>query len=114
MNAKELADVFAALGSELRLRIIELVAGHKEMCICELVDALDMSQANVSRHVRVLRSAGILQSRKMGVLVIHRVDPERIAHASSALGERIAELHHRSEGEDVEARLASRCQVEAS
>ncbi len=65
MNHRGLARVYAALSNEARLRMVELISAHNEMCVCELVDALGMSQANVSRHVGILRNAGVLQDRKI-------------------------------------------------
>ncbi len=103
------AKLYAALGNETRLRILDLVSAHREMCACELVDELGMSQANVSRHIAVLRDAGALTDRRLGTLVVLRVDADALGNAFRTLTEGIAANHARSASEDVEGRLAGRC-----
>jgi len=109
MDAKRLARVFSALSSDIRLRILDLVSAHKEMCICELVEQLRMSQANVSRHVSILRDAAVLLDRKIGTWVLVRVDEQAIEAALAELGGTIATNHGKSARENPEARLAERC-----
>lgn len=55
--------LFKALSDETRLRIIILLS-EKELCVCEIEEALDSSQAKVSRHLAVLRNAGLVVSRR--------------------------------------------------
>jgi ArsR family transcriptional regulator len=109
MDTKRLSRVFAALSSDIRLRILDLVSARKEMCVCELVDQLGMSQANISRHVSILRDAGVLLDRKMGTWVLVRVNEQAIEAALTELGGAIAQNHRKSANEDPEARLAQRC-----
>jgi ArsR family transcriptional regulator len=111
MDTKKLARVFGALSSDIRLGILDLVSTHKEMCICELVDELGMSQANISRHVSILRDAGVLLDRKIGTWVLVRVDEQAIESALAELGGTIAENHDKSARQDPEVRLAERCAV---
>jgi len=103
------ARLFGALGSDVRLRIVDLVSAHKEMCTCELVDALGMSQANISRHVRVLRDAGVLLDRKVGTMVILRVDETAIGTGFHELAELVRANHTESACVDVQARWRKRC-----
>lgn len=64
---KPFAEAFQSLADETRLRILRLLAdGGKPLCVCELVDALEVPQHNVSRHLAVLRRAGLLTERKEG------------------------------------------------
>ncbi|MGD8239063.1 MAG: metalloregulator ArsR/SmtB family transcription factor [Armatimonadota bacterium] len=109
MDAKKLARVFSALSSDIRLTILDIVSAHKEMCICELVDQLEMSQANISRHVSILRDAGVLHDRKLGTWVLVRVDEAAIEAALTELAGTVVANHRRSAREDPEARLAARC-----
>lgn len=60
---EETARILKALGEPTRLKIIKLLS-ERELCICELVAVLDMSQPRISQHVKVLRQAGILTERK--------------------------------------------------
>ncbi len=66
------AEVFKALGHEDRLRILDdLVAG--ERCVCDLVESVGSSWSTVSRHLSVLKAAGIVQDEKRGLQVFYRL-----------------------------------------
>ena len=114
MNRKLMARRFAALSSDVRLRIVQLISAHREMCVCELVDQLGMSQANISRHVGILRDAGILEDRKVGTWVLLRVDASALEGAFGELSALVRANHRRSAKEDVEAQLAERCEAGAA
>lgn len=62
---KELVTIFKALSDETRLRILKLLE-HGELCVCDIVAALDMIQPKVSFHLNVLKEAGLLRDRKDG------------------------------------------------
>lgn len=67
--------MFQALGDESRLRMIRLLARNdEECCLCELVDSLLEPKYKLSRHLKVLRQAGLLSARKDGRWVYHRID----------------------------------------
>jgi ArsR family transcriptional regulator len=70
------ADAFRALGHPLRLRIADMLAtGDK--CVCEIFQALGVSQPNVSQHLNVMRSGGVVGSERRGAHVYYRlVSPE--------------------------------------
>ncbi|MBM3498352.1 MAG: metalloregulator ArsR/SmtB family transcription factor [Armatimonadetes bacterium] len=108
MDYRRLARVHGALANEVRLQIIELIAQHNEMCVCELVDLLDMSQANISRHVSVLRDAGLLTDRKVGTWVLLRVDERAIEAVSGQLATAVRRHHRQSRQEDAVRRLEAR------
>ena len=64
---KKTASLFKSLSEETRLRILLLLQEHGELCICDLMAALDLPQSTVSRHVAYLKNAGWLQDRRGGV-----------------------------------------------
>src|SRR6266508_4175647 len=65
--AREAADLFAALGDRVRLRLACcLLAVPRGVCVSELVDALDVSQPNVSRHLKVLKAALLVYEHRDG------------------------------------------------
>jgi len=109
MNHRATARLHAALGNEVRVRIVDLICANKEMCVCELVDELGLSQANVSRHVGILRDAGILQDRKIGTWVLLRVDEGLLRKHSGSLLDEIHQRHRDSAHMDAEKRLTERC-----
>jgi ArsR family transcriptional regulator len=62
---QELVDVLKALADQTRLRIIwVLLKAKSELCVCEIMDSLNKSQYNVSRHLKILKNAGLVQERK--------------------------------------------------
>jgi len=64
---KEITEMFKALGDETRLRIVNLLnKAGKALCVCEFVDALEETQYNISRHLKALRNAGLVDERKEG------------------------------------------------
>jgi ArsR family transcriptional regulator len=62
---KDLAAVFKALSDETRLRIITLL-GTGELCVCDIVAALDIVQPKASFHLGVLKDAALIKDRKQG------------------------------------------------
>lgn len=70
---KELSSIFKALSDETRLRILKLLE-HGELCVCDIVAALDMSQPKVSFHLNVLKEAGLIKDRKHGRWIHYKID----------------------------------------
>lgn len=66
------AEVFKALGHPDRLRILEELADG-ERCVCDLVESVGSSWSTVSRHLSVLKQAGVLADEKRGLQVFYRV-----------------------------------------
>lgn len=69
-----LERVFQALGDPTRLRIASLLAATKQRaCVCELTDALAERQYNVSRHLKILRDAGLVIPARNGRWVYYEL-----------------------------------------
>lgn len=79
------SDLFKSLADETRARMALLIAQEAELCVCELTCALDESQPKVSRHLAILRSAGVLADRRQGQWVFYRLHPELPAWAQGVL-----------------------------
>ncbi len=62
---KELTTIFKALSDETRLRIVKLLE-KGELCVCDIVAALDIIQPKASFHLGVLWEAGLIKDRKQG------------------------------------------------
>lgn len=62
---KELSTIFKALSDATRLRIVKLLE-NGELCVCDIVAALDMVQPKVSFHLGTLKEAGLIKDRKQG------------------------------------------------
>lgn len=76
---------FDALSDPLRRRILAMLLEKDERCVCELHGALDEAQPKVSRHLAVLRDAGIVAARREGVWMHYRIHPELPAWACRVL-----------------------------
>lgn len=74
---QDLADLFKVFGEPTRLRILSaLNAG--ELCVCDLVDLLGMSQSAVSHQLRILRSSRVVRFRKEGKNVYYTLDDDHV------------------------------------
>ncbi|MHC8320029.1 metalloregulator ArsR/SmtB family transcription factor [Pseudomonas sp. GB2N2] len=69
-------ELFKNLADETRARTTLLIASHGELCVCELMCALDDSQPKISRHLAQLRSSGLLLDRRQGQWVYYRLNPD--------------------------------------
>ena len=70
---KEEAKLFKILGDPTRLRLAVLLAERGETCVCYLAQALDEPDYKVSRHLAVMRSAGLVQARRQGTWMHYRL-----------------------------------------
>jgi ArsR family transcriptional regulator, arsenate/arsenite/antimonite-responsive transcriptional repressor len=68
--------VFKCLADDTRARLVLLILGEGELCVCELTCALDESQPKISRHLAQLRATGLLADRRQGQWVYYRLHPE--------------------------------------
>ena len=69
----ELLLLSKAMADKNRLRIVALIRREKALCVCEICDTLGLSQPLVSRHLRQLKTAGVLQSRKEGKWALYEI-----------------------------------------
>ncbi len=69
-----------ALANETRLKMLKLLS-EKEMCVCELTIALDLTQPTASHHLNILENMGLIQDKKRGKWVFYSVsNPELTQH----------------------------------
>jgi ArsR family transcriptional regulator, arsenate/arsenite/antimonite-responsive transcriptional repressor len=84
-EAARLAERFRALGDPVRLRLLSLIAERGEVCACELVGALPVSQPTLSHHLKVLHEVGLLDRERRGRWIYYRVRFDAVAALSVAL-----------------------------
>lgn len=65
-----------ALADDTRLRCVQLIADQGELCVCDLTQALNISQPKISRHLALLREANLLSSRRQGQWVFYQLPPD--------------------------------------
>jgi ArsR family transcriptional regulator len=74
--ANDVDLMFRAFADPTRLRILHLLV-RGELCVCDLVDTLEVPQPTASRHLAYLRNAGLVQSRQEGHWHHYRLTPAR-------------------------------------
>jgi len=94
----QVAEYFSVLGEPMRLKILNLLRDG-EKCVQDLVEATNTSQANVSKHLKVMMQAGILQRRSKGTLAYYSVEDDLIFELCNLVCDRLAsrieqQAHH--------------------
>ncbi len=72
-----MADLFAVLADPTRAQVVHLLL-QRELCSCDLAAALGMSAPRISQHLRVLRAAHIVKTRREGKFVIYSLDDAHV------------------------------------
>lgn len=80
----DMADKLKLLSDATRLTILSLLK-DKEMCVCELVDILEISQPGVSQHLRKLKSQGLVKEDKRGQWVYYSLNVDDKPYIKSVL-----------------------------
>jgi ArsR family transcriptional regulator len=89
----DLTRAIKALSDETRLRILNLLL-ERECCVCEVMQALGISETRASRNLRILYDAGLLKLRKEGLWSLYSINqadaPEYFAELVKAVKEALA------------------------
>jgi ArsR family transcriptional regulator len=72
-------EVFKALGNRARLTIVRTLMDG-ERCVCDLVQAAGLGWSTTSRHLEVLRAAGVVAGDKRGQKIFYRLELDCVAH----------------------------------
>jgi ArsR family transcriptional regulator, arsenate/arsenite/antimonite-responsive transcriptional repressor len=70
---REEARLFKALADETRLKILWLLIGQEELCVCDIMGVLGITQSKASRHLRYLFNAGLVTDRREGLWMYYRI-----------------------------------------
>ena len=76
--AGRMAAVFKVLADQSRCRLTAAIIEAGELCVCDLAATVDMSESNVSHHLRVLRASGLVRARRSGKMVFYSPDDAHI------------------------------------
>jgi len=87
MLAEDWTRLFKALGDPVRLRLFRLLSLHDELCVCHLTGALKLPQSTVSRHLAVLRHAGLVSARREGKWMHYRLSGDAATRLSGLIRE---------------------------
>ncbi len=86
---QQVAEYFSILSEPMRLKLLNLLR-DEEKCVQELVEATSTSQANVSKHLKVMLQAGILSRRTEGTSAYYRVEDPLIFELCNLVCDRLA------------------------
>jgi DNA-binding transcriptional ArsR family regulator len=86
---QQVAEYFSVLGEPMRLKILNVLRDG-EKCVQDLVEATNTSQANVSKHLKVMMQAGILNRRSEGTLAYYSVQDDLIFELCNLVCDRLA------------------------
>lgn len=108
---RELTRLGQAIGDPTRARILAVLR-RGELCVCELADALEISQSTLSGHLQVLRETATVVTRKEGRWIYYSLDAERapvieaiFSHVSADVG---SDLRLRRDSKRIAQRIAMR------
>jgi ArsR family transcriptional regulator, arsenate/arsenite/antimonite-responsive transcriptional repressor len=74
-----------ALAHPIRLGMMRQLASEAEICACDLGEAFSVSQPTVSEHLRVLREAGLVRTRRDGTSICYTAVPEALAELAGVV-----------------------------
>lgn len=69
-------DFFKCLSDPTRLDILKMVMAKDNVCVCEMTEAMQLSQPKISRHLALLRNLSILLDQRKGQWVYYRLNPD--------------------------------------
>jgi ArsR family transcriptional regulator, arsenate/arsenite/antimonite-responsive transcriptional repressor len=72
----QISEMYKLLADKTRLTILALLK-EKELCVCEIVEIMEMTQPNVSQHLRKLKSGGLVHEKKKGQWVFYSLNSDK-------------------------------------
>jgi ArsR family transcriptional regulator len=86
MAMRNFVKLFKALSDETRIRILKVLL-ERECCVCEVMQALDISQSRASRNLGILEDAGFIKSRRDGLWIVYSIDGQKMNSYAAPLTE---------------------------
>lgn len=86
MSMRDFVKLFKALSDETRIRILKVLL-ERECCVCEVMQALDISQSRASRNLGILEDAGFIKSRRDGLWIVYSIDEQKMNSDAAPLTE---------------------------
>ena len=77
-ETEAISALFKVLSDPSRCRLVTAIIEAGELCVCDLAAAVEMSESNVSHHLRVLRGHGLVRARRDGKMVFYSPDDAHI------------------------------------
>ena len=84
MAMRDFVKLFKALSDEIRIRILKVLL-ERECCVCEVMQALNISKSRASRNLGTLEDAGFIKSKRDGPLIVYSVDRKELNNYATSL-----------------------------
>ena len=81
----EFVKILKALSDKTRTRIIKVLLNRKTLCVCEIMQALNISQTRASKHLKILKDAGLVTDKKKGLWTDYSIKKTGIKPYARAL-----------------------------
>ena len=95
--AQDYARLGKALADETRVQIVALLAAQGQpLCVCHIESAFGLTQSGISYHLKVLREAGLVQTRRHGTWIYYHLNQERLRSLLPLLQAMPADVQHQS------------------
>ena len=78
MKIEEISQVFKALSDTTRLQIVYLLIDKESMCVCDIVDKLQLTQSTTSRHLAYLKNSNLVSAQRKGVWMHYSLQKEAL------------------------------------
>jgi ArsR family transcriptional regulator len=98
VSPEQVVEILRAMGHPIRYRIMQLLADkeqfgladpscceRQEVCVCRIGELFDITASTLSHHLKLLREAGLIESRRQGVWIYYTIRPETVAALLAAL-----------------------------
>jgi len=102
---RETARFFKVLADEARLKMLWLLFNHRELCVCDIMAALEITQSKASRHLAALRNAGLASDRRDGLWSYYSLRPIENELAAAHLKLLRLNLQKRSDAKELLKKL---------
>ncbi len=100
-------EFFKVLADETRLRCLALIFENAELCVCELIHALDLPQSKISRHLSIIKLNNVISQRREGQWVLYSKEPTLSDFKTSLINMTIDELSKTSTYKQDKERLTT-------
>ena len=84
MAMRDFVKLFKALSDETRIRILKVLL-ERECCVCEVMQALNITQSRASRNLGILEDAGFIKSRRDGLWIVYSIDEQKMNNYAAPL-----------------------------
>ena len=90
---RDLVDIAKVLSDETRVRMLKLLL-EREICVCEMLEIIQLSESQISRNLKMLAEAGFLKRSRDGKCIVYAIDRENGNRRCQAILDLLAESYN--------------------